>query len=595
MLTSYRSIMDLLLPPERRQFHGLVVASILMGLIDAFSVAAIIPFLSVVADPDVIDRQPLLMWLEGYSWGNERGDFIVFLGALVFAIVVTGILCRATTFYFITRFSRLRAYSLAMRLFEGYLAREYSWHAVNHSAGLGRTILDEVREVVNGPIAATLRLIANSVVALLLIALLIALEPVAALAMATVLLVGYGSVFVLLRRKAARLGRVWKAGNESRFQIVQEALSGIREVKVFGLERAYLDRYSEPALKVARTVARIATYAELPRHALEAFAFGGMLIFIIVLTSTQNGDLATIIPILGVYAFAGFRLFPLVQQIYASTMTVRSGQPMMAAIAAQLQSSAKLNPDTAEPPMEIPPQISMDAVSYRYPGVMTDALVTVNLQITPGEVVGLVGTTGAGKTTLVDILLGLLSPSSGAILLNGVPLDGPQLQRWRRSLGYVPQNLFLVDDTLAANIAFGVAPSEIDAGQVERAAQTAQISDFIDGLPQKYDTVVGERGVRLSGGQRQRIAIARALYRDPPVLIFDEATSALDTITEAAVIAALRKSDTPRTLIMIAHRLDTLRSCDLIHILEEGKIVASDSFAALSDQNAKFRTLLRGN
>ena len=587
----YASVLALFDPQERQQYFLLIAASIVMGLVDVFSIASIIPFLAVVANPSVIETQPPLAWLAAQS--RDDAEFLVVLGIIVFAFVIFGILCRAVTFYAITRFSRMRAYSLATRLFESYLRRDYSWHVQNHSAGLGRTILDEVREVVNGPIAASLRLIANGVVAFLLVLLLIVIEPVAALSAATVLVLGYGLFFLAVRRKVSQLGVVWKDRNAERFQIVQEALGGIREVKVFGLEQSYLDRFRLPALDVAHTIARIATLSELPRYALEGIAFGGMLLFIIFMVSSENGNLAAILPILGAYAFAGVRLLPLIQQSYASYMTCRAGQPMLEAIAKQFDAS----PDEAEHSVaaltrwQSPPKIALDGIVYRYPGSDIDTLDSLTLTLEAGQTIGLVGATGAGKSTLIDIVLGLLHPDRGTIKLDGASLERRVVSAWRASLGYVPQTTFLIDDTLEANIAFASDPDQIDRNRVRAAARSAQLDDFIATLPNGYSSVIGERGARLSGGQRQRIAIARALYRDPSVLIFDEATSALDNETERAVIDAMIQDDRPRTLVMIAHRLTTLRSCDVIHLIDQGRIAASGDYTTLIETNAQFRAL----
>ena len=591
----YRSILLLLDPVERRRFHLLIGVSVLMALMDVLGVAAIMPLLAVIADPSLIARNDTLAAIHCALGAREVGVFLVQLSLLVFTLVVIGILCRAGAHYMLTRYSRMRAYSIGRRLFRCYLARDYAWYLSRNTADLARTVLDEVREVVNGPVSSAMSLVANTVVTALLVGLLLIVEPVAALTAASLLAGCYGAVFLFARRRAVQLGEHWQAHNRERHHIMQEALSGIREVKLFDLEERYLHRYSKPAREVAHTIARINILTELPRYLLEAVGFGGMLIFLLVLLVRHDGQLSTILPVLGVYAVAGVRLFPLVQQVYASYTVVRSGQPMMAAMAAELVASPVAETQTpAQPVSPLRHAIELDRVRYWYPGADRPALSCVSLRIECGRTVGLVGVTGSGKSTLVDLLMGLLRPQEGELRVDGRVIDARQAAGWRARVGYVPQSLFLLDGTIADNIAFGHDADEADRARVADAARLAQLDTFLDGLPAGLDTPVGERGARLSGGQRQRIAIARALYRDPDLLILDEATSALDGATEDAILAAVRGFAAGRTVVMITHRLTTLRHCDAVHVLEDGRIAASGSYARIGATHPAFATTYQG-
>ncbi|MGB3721369.1 MAG: ABC transporter ATP-binding protein [Pacificimonas sp.] len=593
MLHAFKNIIGLLDRSERRRFYSLIVASIVMALIDVISLASIIPFLAIIADPAMIQERSSIRGLYDGLGFADPGQFMLFFGVCIFAFVMFGIFTRALTFHFIMQFTRLRAVSFAMRLLERYLAQPYAWHLNRHSADLSRQVLDEVKEVVNGPLSAFMRLIANACAGALLIGLLIALEPVAASMALVVLGLCYGSVFLYARRRVSELGREWRDSNATRYKVLQEALSGLREVKFFGLERAYLDRFRAPSQVTAERIARIQTIAEMPRHVLEAIAFGGMLLFINLMLFTGRAGLQDIVPLLGIYAFAGIRLFPLVQHIYTGYTEVIAGIPVLEGLSADLKRLSPLadrlpNEQIAEP-FRLQKALFLENITYTYPGAERPALDDISLSIAAGTTVGFVGKTGAGKTTLVDLLLGLLRADTGRLRRDGVPIDLPRMETWRRSIGYVPQSIFLTDGSIAANIAFGSRDREINIEKVRRAALAAKIDDHVRSLPEGYDTEIGERGVKLSGGQRQRLGIARALYDNPDIIVFDEATSALDGETERAVMESIHRLGGQRTLIIVAHRLTTLGHCDVVHMLAEGRLVASGRLNELAAEYPELR------
>lgn len=597
MLDTYRKIFDLLDRRERRQFIALAMLSIVMGLVDVVAVMSILPFLALVADPQVVQRSPELGFLHAALGFESSEAFLAFIGCIVFAVVVFSIAFRAATFYALTRFTRMRGLVLATRLFARHLSQPYPWFLTRHTAQLGRQVLGEVIEVVNGPLAAAMRLMANLVVVISLVALLVVLQPIAALLAAAMVGGSYGLVFVLIRRRLGTLGTARLDANRQRFHVMQEALRGIKEVKLLNLEDSYLRRFRAPAARLAHSQAAMALIGELPRNLLEAVAFGAMLLFVIGLLVAGGGSLDAVLPILGAYAVAGVRLFPTIQQVYAGFASIRFGHATLSALHAELMqpSPAAANgtaPAACQPAiLPMRRRLELDRVRFAYPGAARRALDGLSLTVEARTVVGIVGATGAGKTTAVDIILGLLHPTEGALRVDGVIVDARNARAWQRSVGYVPQDIFLADDTVAANIAFGVEPDAIDMRAVERAARIAQLHDFLVGLPKGYEERVGEDGARLSGGQRQRIGIARALYRDPDLIVFDEATSALDTVTERAVMDAVRALRRDKAVILVAHRLSTVRHCDRILLLEEGRLAASGTYDDLLDKSARFRAL----
>ncbi len=593
MLKTYRQIIGLLTPAERRHFYALVGLIFAMGIVDVFSVASILPFLAVVANPDVIVRNGMLAKIYSEFGFTERNAFLAFLGATVFCFVVFGIAFRAATFYALTRFTRRQGVSLAIRLLNGYLAQPYGWYLTRHTAQLGRKVLSEVIEVVNGPIAAAMRLMGNIVVAVFLILLLVAVEPLAALAASILIGASYGLIFLFVRSRLNSLGEVRIEANRQRFQIMQEALGGIKEVKLLNLEWVFLRRLHEPAARLAQSQAAMATISEMPRHVLEAAAFGGMLLFVIWLLISGSGDLAAVIPVLGIYALAAVRLFPTIQQVYGGFAALRFGSPALTSLQAELAElgSAQAPDHSQAQPISIRRSLRLDNISLTYPAAGRPALDGLSLTIRANTTVGFVGSTGAGKTTAADVILGLLQPDRGTLHVDGVAIDSSNLGAWQKSVGYVPQTIFLTDDTLAANIAFGIESKAVDPAALERAVRIARLDDLVRSLPNGYMTMVGERGTRLSGGQRQRIGIARALYRDPDILVFDEATSALDNLTERAVMDAVKDLGHQKTIILIAHRLSTVRHCDEIFLFENGRLAACGTYDELVETNSEFRAM----
>ena len=604
MLATYRKLLDLMTPPERRRFWGILGIIMFSGLAEMLSVASILPFIAVLANPDMLERNGRIAAVYHALDFPSRESFLVFLGSAVFGIVVFGLLFATFTHYLIYRFTGLRAYSIGRRLLRGYLLQPYTWFLNRHSATLGASVLSEVNHVVSHAMQPAMMLLPQAVVAAFLIALLVAVRPTAALIAAGLVVGSYVAIYLGVRRYLSRLGQDKHASNKRKFRIANEALGGIKDVKLMGLELSYLGQFDVVARRLAVVLAQSKIVGELPRNLLKAVALGGILFFILFLLVTGNGSLGAILPILALYAFAGIRLFPALQHIYAAMTAMRFARPVldrlhqdMAEIeAAAAAAAAAAGPAAGpQPPLRLRERLEFADVHYAYPNAERAAVNGLDLSIAANTTVGIVGGTGAGKTTAVDLVLGLLLPQSGEIRVDGMPVTAANRRAWQDNIGYVPQAIFLTDDTVSANIAFGLPPERIDQAAVERAARVAELHDFVtQELPQGYATHVGERGVRLSGGQRQRIGIARALYRDPDVLILDEATSALDNLTERAVMDAVKNLGHAKTIVLIAHRLSTVQDCDMIFMLERGRLVAQGSYDELLESSHKFRAMASG-
>ncbi len=616
----FLKILTLLTPQERRRGFLLLVMILIMALLDTMGVASIMPFISVLSNPDVIHTNPWLNMVYTRLDFIDPNDFLFLLGTVVFTALVASIMFKALTQWALLRFAHMREYSLSCRLFKGYLGRPYTWFLNRHSADLGKAVLSEVGLVIGNVLMPAMHILAQGTVAFFLIILLVLVDPILALVVALVLGGAYCLIYVILRKYLSRIGADRVLANKERFQVAQEALGGIKEVKIFGRESSFFSRLENPAFRFARHQANSMISAQLPRYILEIMAFGGILIIALYLFKA-HGNFNRVMPILAVYTFAGYRLLPALQQIYEHVARLRFGLPAFDTLykdILELQENEQSLHESEYQPIIPKHNIKLVKINFTYPGAHLPALKNLNLTIPARSTVGLVGSTGSGKTTTVDIILGLLQPQSGQLLIDDFPIFGSSpdnrqltsdtpttsppdntelitnnsLRSWQRALGYVPQHIYLADDTVAANIAFGIPEKEIDRKAVIRAAKTAELHKFVTSdLHNGYDTLVGERGVRLSGGQRQRIGIARAMYHDPAVLLFDEATSALDNLTEKAVMQAIHNLGKAKTIILIAHRLTTVEKCDCIYVLEHGELVGQGSYDELLNSSEEFKKM----
>lgn len=579
--STIRKAVALLTPRERWRGGLVLLMALVMACLETAGVASVMPFLAVLASPEMIQENPALRWAYDTGGFESTDRFLIALGIGAFVVTVLGALFRILTRYAMHRFTEMRRHSVGSRLLGTYLRRPYAFFLQRHSMDLVKSILSEVDELVMNVLKPVLNAAAYAVIVLALIILLVVMDPV----LAVVVGVGIGGTYVLIyvgvQGYLGRIGNDRALANRERFTTAGEALGGIKAIKVLGRESAYLTRFQGPSRRFARHQATNVTVSEVPKYVIEAIGFGGVIALALYLLVTRE-DLGRVLPLLGLYTVAGYRLLPAAQQIYSSVSRLKYGAAAVEDIHLDLSEEESAPDVEAEAPLAPREEIRLEGVSFAYPEASTHALTDVTLSIPVGTSVGFVGTTGAGKTTAVDLLLGLLTPERGSITVDGTPVGPANRRAWQASIGYVPQDIFLTDSSVTENIALGVDAPDIDHAAVERAARVAQVHDFItDELPEGYATTVGEKGMRLSGGQLQRIGIARALYRDPPVLLFDEATSALDTTTEAAVMKAVEALHGKKTIVIVSHRLSTVEKCDCVAVFEHGRVKAMGPYHEL--------------
>lgn len=595
-MDTFKAILSLFTTAERRQAFYLLLMVIVMAILDVLGVASILPFIAVLSNPEIVQSNIFLnraFHMSGSIGIQNIDQFLLALGVGVFFFLIVSLAFKSVVIYHQTHFAMMREYSISKRLVEGYFRQPYSWFLDKNSSDLGKTVLSEVQKVVEYAIVPLMTLMAHGAASLALLLLLLVVDLGLALSVGFVLGCAYAGIYLVISAKLRRLGEQRLAANLQRYSVLNEGFAGIKEVIMGGLEMAYIRRFSKPSVDYAQSEASARVIARLPRYLLEALAFGGMLLMILYLMA-KGGAFENALPIVALYAFAGYRLLPSLQLIYGALTHLRFVGPSLAEVSNDLLSLGTCSGygDKIEA-LGLQDEIKLTDVTYYYPNAIKPALREINLSIPARSVVGIVGATGSGKTTIVDLILGLISPQNGDLRVDGNIIDEASARGWRRTIGYVPQQTYLVDDTLAANIALGVQSDLIDQTAVERAARIANLHDFITcELPNGYATKVGERGVRLSGGQRQRVGIARALYNNPQFLVLDESTSALDTVTENSVMRDIKNLRKDITIVLIAHRISTVRDCDLIYYLENGSVTAHGTYSNILNTSPGFAAMV---
>jgi ATP-binding cassette, subfamily B, bacterial PglK len=597
-MTLFADLWGILTPKQRRGILIMQIVSVAMAFSTVGGIAAIAPFFAVLGQPDLIDHNALLHWAYAHGGFSNKRAFVVALGIAFIAVMLTANLINVLGSMAMSRVALRVGTELQSTLFGEYLSRPYAFHSRANGTMLFSNILHETARVTNGILRNGFLLVTNLVTASFIILSILLLKPIIALVMIAGLAGGYVLIYFVLRNRLLKLGQ-----SQSRFaieqaQILQESFGAIKEIIVLQAQNFFRGRFERASKAFSIAAAHSQVVAHNPRHLMECVAAVGLVGLALVLGGREDG----VGPWLGqltFLAFAAYRLLPILQQVFAASVNIRSNRAALALIAPDLRQArtaihttlANLMPTDCAWQTRPQQEIRLEEVSFRYAPDQPWALRGVSLRIPARAAVGIVGVNGSGKTTLVDVIVGLLVPSEGHVKVDGSALEAANCAAWQSRIAYVPQNMFLLDASIAQNIALGIPAADIDRHRLSEAARLAQLDELIKTLPAGFDHRVGERGIQLSGGQRQRIGIARALYRAATVLVFDEATNALDGLTEQELMATLGRLRGRYTTILIAHRMSTVRSCDIIFELENGKITGSGTYDGLLKSSAVFRRM----
>lgn len=583
-MTLAQKVSELLTKPERRRASVLLVLMLIGMALETIGVGVIIPVVALLMKGDFSSSyprlRPMLDWL-----GNPTQRQLVTIGMLgLVGIYLIKSVFLAYLSWCQNKFASDVRVEMSQRLFTSYLRQPYTFHLQRNSAQMMRSITEDVG-LFGTLIIHFANLVTEGLVLCGVAGLLLSVEPAGALIVVLVLGAAAAAFHFSTRAKIAKWGIARQHHEGLRIQHLQQGLGGAKDVKLLGRETDFLEQYKFHNIESAHVGHLQSTIGSLPRLWLELLAVMGLAALVITMLA-RHRDMNTVMPTLGLFAVAAFRLMPSVNRILAATQAFRYARPVIDSLYEELKLTSPKPTSMRVGDASFSADIRLSKVRFAYEGAPTPALTGVSIVIKKGQAVGFIGPTGSGKSTLVDVILGLLTPESGKIEVDGVDIQ-KDLRGWQDQIGYVAQAIYLTDDTLRRNIAFGLSDSDIDDIAVRRAINAAQLEDFIDGLPLGLETVVGERGIRLSGGQRQRIGIARALYHDPAVLVFDEATSALDVATEHEFMKAVQSLRGTKTVLIVAHRLSTVEQCDCLFRLVQGEVTQQGTPAeVLSAQRA---------
>jgi HlyD family secretion protein len=586
-------VWGVLAPAQRRRAGWTLLLALIMAFSTIIGIASIAPFFALLGNPLLMEHNGLLHWLFIHSGFSSRRGFEVALGVAFVGLVFAANSINLIGAFVMIRIAQSIGTDLQSTLFGEYLARPYLFHARTHSALLFNNIMEETMRTTNEIVANIFSLVTHAATAAFIIIMVVLVNPLVALAMIALLLGGYVVIYLALRDRLFRAGQVQSRLYTQLTKTVNESLGAIKEILILGIQDALRGSFATSGQEFGRAAANTQIIGQSPRHVMECVAVAGLVLA--ALLASGGGGIGSWLGQLTFLGFAAYRLLPTLHQAFGAIVRIRAAQAGFAVIAPDLRSARARVRGAAAPNPEwqlVPArEIRLADVRFRYGTDGPLALAGVSLCIPARAAVGLVGANGSGKTTLVDVLAGLLVPTAGGVIIDGMPLDESNRASWQSRIAYVPQDIFLLDTSIARNIALSAAPGCIDRERLIAAARLAQLDAFVGSLDGGYEHRIGERGMNMSGGQRQRIGIARALYRDASVLILDEATNALDGLTEQELMATILQLRGRYTVILIAHRLNTVRACDLIAELDQGRIVATGSYDELFRRSESFRRL----
>jgi len=598
VLSSLKELYSLLTHEQRHKLLRLQVLVVLMSFAEITGVVSIGPFMALVGDMSQLEGQGRLAQLYQVSDAASPEQFLFWLGICVLVLLTGASLISMFTLWRLFMYGARVGAELSSRLYHHYMHQPWLFHASGSSSQLTNQISQECERITGSIINPFMQMNAKLVMALFMAVAVFLYNPMVTLAGLMFFSLSYFLLYHFVRRRLIANGRAITEAQQLRFKLMGEGFGGIKDALLLGRQRVFTQRFEAASERFAEAQSTTQTMGQVPRYALELVAFGSVIFLMLYLLSAHQGNLGTILPVLSVYALAGFKLLPAFQQVYTGISQIRGNLAAFEALRDDLRASAvapQLNQSdlTDQTHLHLTPKnnIRLEEVVFTYPGKEEPALKGLNLEIPANHVIGLVGLSGSGKSTAIDLLLGLIEPDSGQVLIDGKPLTADNRRAWQNTLGFVPQAIFLADSSIRENIAFGLSPEAIDEHQIKRAARMAHLDELLAELPNGLDTRVGERGVQLSGGQRQRIGIARALYHDANVLVLDEATSALDGITEKLIMDAIHDFAGKKNIIMIAHRLATVKQCDCIYLIKDGKVLDSGSYDDLADRNTTFKRM----
>jgi HlyD family secretion protein len=603
MFKQIKKLFQLLNSRQRKQFLRLQLLLVIMASFELVGIGSIAPFMALVGDMSILEKENIIASLYLASGLDSESQFVFILGILVLLALILSASISMVTTWRMSMFATRIGTEIADRLFAYYLRQDWSFHTESSSTQHMRKIANETARITGSVLLPLVYIYARAFTVIFVCMAIFIFDPKVAIIGIIIFALAYITLYRFVRGKLYRNGVMISNMYENRFRLMGIGFGGIKDLLLLGRSESLISQFKEAGDSLAISQGKNYALAQIPRYLIELVAFGAMIALVLYLIAVHNSNLGVILPIISVYALASFKLLPALQFIYVSLADVKGALPALEAVIVDLEGSINeihvsgKNEQNIKEEFNLHPKkyIRLENVSFSYPGNKVPVLENLDLTIKANMVAGIVGSSASGKTTTIDIIMGLLKPQQGRLIIDDIEICAKNLRNWQNSIGFVPQAIFLAEGNIAENVAFGIPPYSIDYEQVQKALELAHLDEMIRDLPNGIYSMVGERGVRLSGGQRQRIAIARALYHEADVLVFDEATSAMDGITEKMIMEAIHDFSGEKTIIMIAHRLKTIEQCDMIFVMDNGSVIDQGDYQSLMETSALFREMALHN
>lgn len=596
MLKMIRQLFSLLRPEQRKQFYMLQLLVIIMAFTELLGIASIAPFMALVGDISLLEKEAsVFSTLYRFSGLANPIDFLFYSGIVVLLMLTISTLISMFTIWKLALYGTRVGTEIADRLYAHYMQQDWLFHVSGSSAHLTKQVATEAMRVTDAIIQPLMQINAKLVLALFISLSILIYDPVIAVAGLLLFACAYLLLYKVVRKRLQTNGEQISQIYTQRFRLMNEGFGGIKDVLLLNRRYDFVERFQDSGKAFAYAFGTNSAISQVPRYFMELIAFGAMIGLVLLLVKLHQGNLGTVLPILAVYALAAFKLLPALQQIYSNVAHIKGNTAAFDAIKDDLKKShatmVSSDKQTKVSYLPLNHQVSLKKIIFSYPNKSSPAVDGLSMIIPKNSVIGLVGASGSGKSTTIDLLLGLLIPQEGELCIDDICITTDNMRAWQNTLGFVPQSIYLSEGSISENVAFGLPAEGINIDQVNKALALANLTELVEQLPNGINTKVGERGVQLSGGQRQRIGIARALYHEADILVFDEATSALDGITEKIIMEAIHEFSGQKTIVMIAHRLKTVQKCDIIYMMDKGKIVDQGTYQELINSNPKFREM----
>ena len=579
---------------QRKNFYYLQILVIIMSITEITSIALIIPLMTLVSDPSILERENLLAVLYMKSNASDPYNFMFILGVVILINLIISALFSMYVTWRMSMFATKIGVEIGNKLYSYYLSQDWLFHTINSSSDMTKKIASETLRITNDIFLPLMNLNARIVLATFIILIMLVYDPIVLISSLAIIATTYIFLYIFVKKHLEKNSEEISKMTLNRFKLMNEAFGGIKEILLLGRTENLKKNFINSGKKLSHSFGINRTIAQMPRYFLELIVFSLMIFLILYLITEDHKNLESALPILSVYALVAIKLLPALQQIYFSVAVMKGNLSAFETIQEDLENANAYKPTNTEESnltWSKTNKIELQNISFTYPGNEKPTISNLSLTINPNNLIGFVGTSGSGKSTLIDILIGLLTPQQGNIQINQTLLNKKNLRAWQNKIGFVPQEIFLSEGSVAENITFGMSKDLINEEQVKKVLKLAHLNEWVAELDNGINTKIGERGVKISGGQRQRLGIARALYYDADILVFDEGTSSLDGISEKKIMDAVHDLSNQKTLIMIAHRLKTVKKCDQIYMMEKGQIVDSGTYEQLIEKNKYFREM----